>query len=158
METEKNIYEYFRIGILLKGAVSILEIIAGALMLFARPALVNQLAMFFTRGELMEEPNDFVANQILHLAHSFSTSLEIFLAFYLLSRGVIKLFLIVALLRNKLWAYPASLIVLGLFVLYQIYQIVTLHSILIVAITAFDLVVLYFIYREYLVVRKRVSA
>ncbi|BCG83133.1 hypothetical protein MesoLj113b_66750 [Mesorhizobium sp. 113-3-3] len=49
------------------------------------------------------------------LASNFSVSTQHFYAFYLLSHGIVKLALVVALLKNKLWAYPSSLIVLGLF-------------------------------------------
>ena len=153
MQEDKNTYTYFRISVLLKGAFSALEIVAGILMLFVQPAFVNRLAAFFTRGELSEEPNDFIANLLTHIAHSFSASLQLFLAAYLLSRGIIKLGLVAALLKNKAWAYPVSLVVLGLFVLYQFYQIATQHSLVVSAITVFDLIVIYFIYREYQVAR-----
>jgi uncharacterized membrane protein len=70
-----------------------------------------------------------------------------------LSRGLVKFALVVALLKNQLWAYPSSLVVLGLFVVYQMYQIATAFSALLVFLTIFDLIVIWFIWKEYQVVR-----
>ena len=76
------------------------------------------------------------------------------IGFYLLTRGLIKVGLIAALLKNQLWAYPASLVVLGLFILYQTYEILLHHSLIIVAITIFDLIVVYLIWREWGILRE----
>jgi uncharacterized membrane protein len=88
----------------------------------------------------------------------YTTGTVTFVALYLISRGLIKAFLIGALLKNKLWAYPWSLVVLALFVVYQLYQILTAHSLIVIAITLFDLVVMYFIYREWRIVKEHGGA
>jgi uncharacterized membrane protein len=41
------------------------------------------------------------------VAQGFSVGTQNFDVFYLLSHGIVKLFLVAALLKNKLWAYPA---------------------------------------------------
>jgi uncharacterized membrane protein len=74
-----------------------------------------------TQEELIEDPNDFIATHLLAMAQHFSVNSKNFYAFYLLSHGVVKLLLVVGLLKNKLWSYPASLVVLGLFITYQLY-------------------------------------
>ncbi|MBA3788839.1 DUF2127 domain-containing protein [Patescibacteria group bacterium] len=156
METpaeNKNIYELFRISILLKGAISLLEVVAGIVILFIPPSLILRAATFLTNSELAEEQHDFIASHLLQLAQQFTADTATFVSIYLLSRGLVKVFLIWALLKNKLWAYPASLVVLGLFVVYQIYQIITTHSFIVIGITIFDLFVMYFIWREYQIVR-----
>lgn len=152
-QKQKQIREYFRIGVFLKGAVSLIEIIGGALALFFPVSSVTNFVVGLAQGELAEEPGDFIATHLITLAHQFSFASSTFIAIYLLSRGLIKLGLVVALLKNKLWAYPSSLVVLGLFVVYQLYQIATTFSMLLVALTVFDLIVMWFIWREYEVVR-----
>lgn len=149
---EKEIYQFFRASVLIKGAVSLLEIIAGVLVLFVSPQYVMSLVVTLTRSDLVQDPDDFVATQLLHLAQQFTLTGSAFISFYLLSRGIIKLALVIGLLKNKLWAYPSSLIVLGLFIIYQCYQIATEHSGVIIALTLFDLVVMYFIWKEWRVV------
>jgi uncharacterized membrane protein len=157
MQSDSRTYEYFWISVLLKGAISVLEIIAGIVALIIPPAAVTSITTLLTQGELSEDPNDFIATHLLQAAHSFSAPVQLFVAMYLLSRGTIKVILVIALLKNKLWAYPASLIVLGLFVLYQVYQISMSHSIFIIGITLFDFVVMYFIWKEYQIVKIRSS-
>ena len=104
--------------------------------------------------ELLKNPNDFVAGYFLQSALKFSVATKTFAAFYLLSHGVVKLLLVVALLRGKLWAYPASLVVLGLFILYQVYRYTLTHSLGLIALTVFDLVVIWLIFHEYRVIRE----
>jgi uncharacterized membrane protein len=149
----KHIRLYFRISILLKGAFSMFEIIGGLLAFFIPVSVVTDLVVRLTQGELSEEPGDFIASHLVTLAQQFSYQSSVFIALYLLSRGIIKLILVVALLKNQLWAYPSSLFVLALFVVYQLFQIVATHSMLLVALTIFDLVVMWFIWEEYQLVR-----
>ena len=156
-QQEKRITEYFRIGIFIKGALSLIEIIAGTLALFVPVSSVTNFVIALAQGELIEEPGDFIATHSLQLAQQFSITGGTFIAIYLLSRGLIKLALIFALLKNQLWAYPASLVVLGLFVLYQLYQIMITGSVLLAALTIFDLIVIWFIWKEYEVVRSHVK-
>jgi uncharacterized membrane protein len=155
-QQEKRIREYFRISIFLKGVMSLIEVIGGILAFFVPVSSVTNFIVHLAQGELIEEPGDFIATHLIAIAQQFSVASGTFIAIYLLSRGLIKLFLVVALLKNQLWAYPSSLVVLGLFVVYQLYQIVTTFSILLVALTIFDLIVMWFIWREYEVVRLRV--
>lgn len=154
---EREVRFFFKASILIKGAISLLEVVAGMLALFIPVTAVTDIVMRLAQGELSEEPGDFIATHLVQLAHQFMFASGTFIALYLLSRGLIKLGLIVALLKNQLWAYPSSLLVLGLFVLYQLYQIIVTHSWLIVLLTLFDLVVMYFIWKEYVIVREHLT-
>lgn len=62
-------------------------------------------------------------------------------AVYLLAHGIIKVALVMALLLNKLWAYP-WMIVLAVFIAYQAYRIVLSPSVGLLALTVFDLVII----------------
>lgn len=152
METvteEKNIYELFRISVLIKGAISVAEIIVGVLILF----IPTPVFLSFSTWLVTLIPNAFLSAHLLAEVLKYTSGTALFLSAYLLSRGLVKVFLIWALLKNKLWAYPASLVILSLFVLYQLYQIAREHSVLVIGITLFDLVVMYFIWREYQIVK-----
>jgi len=69
---------------------------------------------------------------------------------YLWVHAVIKLVAVIGLLRNKLWAYPFSLVTLGLFMVYQMVSIVVRPTFGMIFLTVFDAFVLWLIYREYL--------
>ena len=145
---ETIIYDGFLISVLLKGAISLAEVIVGVVIFFIPPASIVAVAIFF----LNYIPSGALQSTLMLEVAKYTTGAVMFVALYLLSRGLIKVVLIWALLANKLWAYPFSLIVLALFVVYQLYQISTEHSLIIIGITLFDLVVMFFIYREWRIV------
>lgn len=151
---ERNIRLYFDISVLIKGLVSFVEVVAGVLIFFIPVSTVTDYIIRIAEGDMAEISGDVISDMVVHSAQQLSLVGGTFIAFYLLSRGLIKLVLVVALLKNQLWAYPVSLGVLFLFVLYQIYQISLDHSIFLVLLTLFDLVVMYFIWREYQVLRR----
>ena len=150
---EKEIDWLFRVGVILKGVTSLFEVVGGILILTI-PTLLLGIVISMSQDELMEEPGDFIAMHSLQLAQQFSLSATTVIGIYLLTRGLIKLGLVAALLKKQLWAYPVALIVLSLFILYQIYEVIVGYSILIAAITFFDFIVVYLIWREYIIVRK----
>lgn len=78
-----------------------------------------------------------------------SVSSQQFAAFYLLSHGGIKLWLIIGLWRKKLGYYPAAKAVFGLFILYQLYRYSFTHSLLLLLITALDIAVIGLTWFEY---------
>ena len=146
----KNIYQLFRVGILVKGGISLLEVVAGIVVLFLPIDFMLSVSQELTEKL---DPDTFLVSRTIGAIHHLAALSGLFVAIYLLSRGGIKLLLIIALLKNQLWAYPWSLIVLGLFDVYQIYEIINVRSIGIIVITLFDFVVMYFIWREWRVVK-----
>jgi uncharacterized membrane protein len=150
---EKEIYQWFWISVVLKGLISAAEVVAGVAALVIPSSVVINTALAIVHSGIAGPSSGFIARHILTNALTFTADTQAFIAFYLLSRGLIKVFLVVALLKKQLWAYPLSLVVLFLFVMYQMYQIVLTHSLIVIAITLFDLVVMYFIYREYKIIR-----
>ena len=56
---------------------------------------------------------------MLRAAESLSIDQKAAATIYLLSHGVVELFLVVMILLNRIWAYPLYMVALGLLVLYQ---------------------------------------
>ena len=152
-QAERTVYELFKWSVLLKGAISVAEVIAGLVLLIIPAkymiALVQSSGVWLA-GYADNSITMHITNELMR----FESGTALFVAFYLLTRGLIKCFLIAGLLKNILWAYPASLVVLGLFVVYQAYEIATKGSVFVIAITAFDLVVMYLIWREWKIVKR----
>lgn len=69
-----------------------------------------------------------------------------------------KLALVIGLLREKLWAYPASLIALALFIAYQLYRYAFTNSVGLLALTVFDLFVMLLVWHEYRLIRHHLPA
>jgi uncharacterized membrane protein len=140
----------FRIGLLLKGFDGLLECIGGIYLLLINPEQINRWAGYLTQGELSRDPHDFIASHILKTAHDLTGTSLIFGAAYLLSHGIIKLVLVIEVLRNHLWAYLALVIVMSLFVVYQVYRLVVDgFSLGMFLLTIFDLIIIYLTQKEY---------
>jgi uncharacterized membrane protein len=150
----KEVHFAFRLSVFLKGIHALIEIIGGFLLLVISANTLTDFIFYLTADEIAGDSNDFFANTLLHFSQSFSEAGQSFLAFYLLSHGIVKLFLVAALLKKKLWAYPLSLYVLGVFIAYQLYRYLSTHSMLLILLTIFDLFVMVLIYLEYRLVKK----
>ena len=149
---EKRIYQFFLGGVLLKGVISLAEIVAGILFFFVTPQEVINFILSVSAMVLPKMLQGLTESILNAVGHELMIVSAAIIGLYLLTRGLIKFFLIWAMLKNILWAYPWSLVVLGLFVFSQLYQIAMTQSLLIVGVTLFDLVVMYFIWREYRIV------
>lgn len=146
---EKRIHLIFEISLFLKGAFAFLEIVGGFLAYFIPKQFVLGLVAELTQRELAEDPRDLVAHYFLHAAQNLSVGTQHFAAVYLVSHGVIKLWLIVGLLRERLWYYPTALIIFGLFIAYQLYRFSFTHSPFLLFITVVDIVVIILTWHEY---------
>jgi uncharacterized membrane protein len=150
---QARIHRVFEIGLVLKAAHSVLEIVGGILLLAVSQQYMLRIANLLTQEELLRDPNDRIANYVVKVAHDLSTSARTFAAFYLLSHGIIKLVLIVEILRKRHWAYPAFIIALAALIAYQSYKLLHGLSIGLAALTVLDAVVLVLTWHEYRVVR-----
>jgi uncharacterized membrane protein len=155
---ERRIHQIFEISVLLKGAHALIECIGGLVLAFVSTSTITSLINALTQEELIEDPNDFVSAHLLSLAQNFTVSTQRFYAFYLLSHGLVKVFLVIGLLRNKLWAYPVSLVVLGLFIVYQLYRFSYTHGFGLIVLTVFDVMVMGLIWHEYRLVRRHLAS
>ena len=100
---------------------------------------LHHLVVAATQGELSEDPHDLIATRLLHTANGLTGDAVLFGAIYLLLHGVVKVVLVVALLQNRLWAYPWMIGVLLAFIGYQIYRISLHPTVGLVGLTIFDI-------------------
>ena len=137
---ERRVHQIFVVSVLAKGVHALIEIAGGlALYLFSSDA-IGRWVDHIDRNEW--------------LARHFPLSEQHFFAFYLLSHGLVKAVLVLGLLREKLWAYPASFAVFSAFIAYQLYRYSFTHDIALSALSIFDLFVIYLAVHEYRLLRK----
>ena len=141
--------DVFKVSLYLKAADGVLECLGGILLLILSPERLNKLAQLVTQHELSTDPNDFIASHILKTGHNLSSGTLIFGALYLLSHGIVKVFLVVQVLRNRLWAYLALIAVTAGFIIYQLYRLTQKPSVGLVALTLFDILIIYLTQKEY---------
>jgi uncharacterized membrane protein len=150
---EKTIHRIFDISVALKGFHALIEILGGlALYLVSTETIVGVINRY-SQDELVEDPHDFVATHLLKFAEGFSVEKHDFYAFYLLSHGLVKLVVVAGLLREKLWAYPASFVVFGAFIAYQLYRYSYTHDASLILLSIFDMFVIALAVHEYRLVK-----
>lgn len=140
----------FVVGILIKALDGLLEVLGGAVLLLSTPDQLTGWVSRLVSGELAEDPHDLIATWLLHWsAHSLTDSGVRFAGAYLLSHGVVKVVLAIAVLRQRLWAYPWMLAFLIGFIGYQLYRIAVDPTAGMVALTCLDVVLTWLTYREW---------
>ncbi len=123
MPISRSLDRTFRISVGLKGLDGALELIGGIVLLFVRPHTIQHLARTLTQHELSQDPHDFISRHLLHSAGNLTHGTTLFAAIYLLSHGLAKVVLVVAVLRDEVWAYPGMIALLILFIVYQLYRL-----------------------------------
>ena len=146
---ERYLHWLFETSLLVKAIFALSEILAGIGAIVFTPGFISGLVATVTRAELVEDPHDLIANYLVRWSHSLSVTTQHFLALYLASHGIVKLWLILGLMRERLWYYPVALVVFGLFICYQLYRYGDTHSSWLLVITAMDLVVIALTLHEY---------
>ena len=145
----------FRVSLVLKGLDGVLELVGGTLLLLVSPSRMNSVVRFLTQHELSEDPHDLVATTLVHLAGSLTVSATLFGAIYLLLHGLVKVALVWAVLRDKLWAYPWMVAFLLVFIAYQGYELVVSFTWGMALLTAFDIFIVWLTLHEYREHRER---
>ncbi len=142
------LHRFFELGILIKGVDGGLELVGGLLLAFLSPVAINRVVFFFVAGELKEDPTDLVANLLLH---STRTAIEIRVpaSAFLIVHGIVKLVLVGGLATNRLWSYPAAILVFAGFTIYQIYQLSQQYSLFLKTVTVLDVIVILLVIAEY---------
>lgn len=140
----------FKIGLILKAADGVLEIVSGLFLLLVSPSTIDRLAHTLTAHELGQDPHDRIANYILHTTGHLSSGATVFGAIYLLSHGLAKVVLVFFVFRGRLWAYLWLIGLLGAFIVYQLYVTVLVKfSWGLLALTVFDALLVWLTWREY---------
>lgn len=151
---ERRIHQIFEVSVLLKGAHAAVECVGGAALALTHNQAIRRLVTQVTQSELMEDRKDFIANHLATWAQGFSVQTQHFYAYYLLSHGVAKLALVAGLLMRKLWAYPTTIVVFGLFIIYQLYRYTQTQGVGLLLLTILDVVVVGLTWHEYSLMRR----
>ena len=137
---QKRIHQIFQISVALKGLHGILEIVGGlALALFSTDSILGLLYRV--------DHHDWVA-------HHFSTSEHRYYIFFFLSHGALNLAVAILLLLEKLWAYPAAIAVLALFIVLQLMRFTHVHDPGLIVFSILDVIVITLAVHEYRLLRK----
>jgi uncharacterized membrane protein len=154
MRFSKRFHFLFLFVVAVKAFDGAVQCFAGILLLGIKATTLEHILSIITQRELSEDPGDIAAQWILSAVHHLQLSTQLFIAFFLLGHGVLKLFLAWNLHREVSWAFPISLGVLGFFIASQSMRLITVHfSWPLLLFTVMDAVVFAGVLMEYLALR-----
>lgn len=144
---ERSLHELFEIGVVLKAIDSSIEILTGAVFALLSASAFQALVQTLTGPA--GGTQGWMGSLIAGIFHGLGAYSQAFWAIILLGHGIVKMFLVIGLLKNKLPAFPISAAVFAIFASYQIYQISSRPSFLLEVITAVDIALVVLIIHEY---------
>ena len=148
----RTFHRLFELGVLAKGVDGAFELFGGLLLLLLSPAAITGTIFLFVQGELKEDPTDLVANLLVRNAGTVIRT-KVPASVFLIVHGVVKLVLVGGLATNKLWSYPAAIVVFTGFTIYQVYQLSHQYSLFLEIVTVLDIVIVLLVVAEYRHVR-----
>lgn len=147
--TEQNYRSLFRATVILKGLFALGEVLVGFLLMFMSYKAIYGAIAALAGDELTDHPLDPLWRYAAHGLRGFTATPPSVWSFIFLSHGAIKLVLVAALLKEKMWAYPLGIAVFGCFIVYQAWQMAYTPSMGLLFITLVDVVVVGLIIHEY---------
>ncbi len=148
----------FRIAMAVKGLDGLIELIGGITLLLVSQAEVQKVIAAVVTRDLLGPPDGSLTRHFVAGTAEFASGNRTFAVVYLLLHGMLKVALVVALLRHWLPAYPVAIVVLGLFVVYELYRATQTGSLLLPVLAIVDVVVIALVVREYRALRREQSA
>lgn len=110
---------------------------------------VAELIMHVMQHELVEDPGDLVAQTSVHFSHAHGYVVSYFMVGYLLFWSAVDVFLSVSMLKHRLWAFPVSLTLIGVFLSYELYRAVMVQTVTMWGLVVIDVVLWGVIFHEY---------
>lgn len=143
------LHDLFDAVVILKGLNGLAEIAVGVGLFLLRTGTIMQWAIWLTRGELLEDPQDRLALLLREWANGFGHEAQVFAGIYLLAHGVVKLLLAIFLFLEKTWAFPLALALFSVLVSYSFYRLSLHWSWPLAGFAALDILTIGLIAREW---------
>ncbi len=145
-------------SVLFKLGLGIAQMLAAAGLAATSKSQLIWLVAELTAGETQQDPSDPLALWLLAAAQGFSIEAHTFYVIYFAGHGLLNIAIALALLARLRWSYVVSIIVLAGFVGYQVYRFFLTGSPMMIVLSAFDLIIIALVWREYLQERRKRGA
>ncbi len=143
----------FEMSLVIKGLLSAGEALIGVGLLFTPNVTVLKFAGWLMHQHIAENPNEGMALFAKHLSQSFPVGVQHFWAVYLVFHGGLKFTMVLMLAWRILWAYPVAMLILAIFVIYQMFEVYLHGGLPLVALSGFDSFMIGLVWREYNILR-----
>ncbi|MEY3784204.1 MAG: hypothetical protein RLZZ230_526 [Candidatus Parcubacteria bacterium] len=146
---EKTFTTLFLLSMWWRIGYGLLRIILGlALLRVIGEPLIN-IVTSVMEHELMAKSPDFIFKGISHSLRAHHYSVTYFLAFYFIFWGSVDAVLSFQLLKDRLWAFPISLGLIGTFIAYSVFRFTYTHSLVLLGVIVLDIIIMMLIFKEY---------
>jgi uncharacterized membrane protein len=146
---EKTYRTFFRWGIVVKLVMSAGEILLGFAFALLSYETLKGIVLPLFGDEFSESPRDLIWAYVAQEFQKFQATPQSIWALIFISHGIVNLFLLIGLWRNKLWVYPVAAIVFAFFMVYQFYQLTFTPSLILWIVTIIDIAVIGLVIHEY---------
>lgn len=145
----KFLYKIFEFGILIKAVYGFFEILGGILLSISGQKIIDNVVILITHQEIIEDPNDLIANYFIGLSNNFSVGTQVFAVFFLILHGAVNILFAVSLLKKRIQDFPVAIFVFCAFIIYQLYRYFHTYSLLLLFLTSVDVLIVIVIWLEY---------
>ena len=142
----------FKVAIAIKGLDGLGQLVLGIVLIFIPPTLITGLANDVVTRDLLGDPSGTLSTHLQTAAHDFADGSSRAFAIVLTEAAT------AVLPRKVLPLYPVACVVLGAFVVYEIFRAVRTHSIALPIFAAIDVVIIILVIREYAQLRRERAA
>lgn len=132
---------------LIKGAHALVQFCAAASIYLMSGVNLQYITESIFQRELLEDPHDTAVQFFLERTQHVTAAGIDFAILYLFLSGVINTALCIAIFSGRMTGYLGALTVLACLTMYEIYIVNHTHSILMLAIIVYDIVLLFLLYR-----------
>ncbi len=150
----RKLYYLFELSIIMKGLQACAEILSGVALIVTPHVSLISFITDFTTHEVVNGEKDIILIFLADTASELSLSGQHFIAIYLLIHGILKAFLVIMMLKKKVWAYPLAATIFSSFIVYQVYRYTITHSPWLILISLLDIVIILLALNEYRFVKK----
>lgn len=145
----KFAHRFFILTILAKGSLGLVQLATSAAISMGLTDRLPRLAQSIIAAELAEDPNDFLAARIMQFVRTLPETDMTFYAYYFGAHGLLHVVVAAALLSGTIWAYPATIAVLSIFVLYQSLEWLAVGGTMLLVLSTIDLLVIFLTWLEW---------
>jgi len=145
---------FYEAGLVIKAIDGFFESLSGILILVISPAAIKSATKSLTSHSLSKNPHNFWASYVAKTGTTLASGHNYFLAAFFLINGGVKLGLVICLFLNQYWAYPVALVILNLFLVYEIVQFIIKPTLGLAFLSLLDALIIWLIYREWQKIKK----
>lgn len=132
----------FKIGLMIQLLLGLSQLVSGLVLWFSPSGSILAVVDWLTANEIVEDPNSRGVSLLTQWASHLSARAEGFYSYYLVGHGLLNLFAATAMLRHWPGSYPLSMVVLGLFMVFQMWEYFHTFDPMLLILTVVDIAVI----------------